>query len=153
MNCQPWRQGNCSYGNWIAVVTPSFYHNSWNNFTLRMEDKSVCLSKERRDGRHTEQERVLHTLPLSVSSLTMQLVPAYPSPPWWRWENKGQGSTPHFRLLVWFLTHVVMLPCTPFIRTFQHPTCCKRHGEICYRGLTPCSPHYSSLAPMPLETC
>lgn len=37
------------------------------------------MSKERRDGRHTEQERVLHTLPLSVSSLTMQLVPAYPS--------------------------------------------------------------------------
>lgn len=83
--------------------------------------------KKRRDGRHAEKERVLHTLPLNVPSLTMPLVL-----PIWR-ENKGQRSTPLFRLLVW-------LPCTHFIGPFQCPTHCKRHGEICFRALTPCSP-------------
>lgn len=129
MNCQPWRQGNCSYKNWIAVITHTHTHsycNLWNNFAVRMGQERLHV-KKRRDGRHAEKERVLHTLPLNVPSLTMPLVL-----PIWR-ENKGQRSTPLFRLLVW-------LPCTHFIRPFQCPTHCKRHGEICFRALTPCSP-------------
>lgn len=151
MNCQPWRQGNCSYGNWIAVVTPASYCNSWNNFAVRMGQECLHVKKKKRKKSEMgdmQRKKEFSTLSHFMFHLQQCRLLCL-SFPWWRRENKGQGSAPHFRLLVWLLTHIVMLPCTHFIRPFQHPTHCERRGKICFRALTPRSPLLRP-APRPL---
>lgn len=139
----------------MEIGLPSSHHPSIaTHETISLEgwDKSVSMSKRRKKKKvrwETCRERKSSShSPTSCFMFNNAACSAYPS-----LDGGGkiteQEPTPHSRLLVWLLTHVVMLPCIHFIRPFQHPARCGRHGKIFFRALTPRSPPLPHSPPSP----
>lgn len=81
-----------------------------------------------------EKERVLHTLPLHVSSLTMPLVLPILFLDGGGGKIKDKDPPLISVSLVWCLNPCCHLAMYTLYQAFSHHY---RHGEICFRALTP----------------
>lgn len=110
MNCQSRLQSNCSYENWSVVVTPASPLQPVKKRTTARVGYQ-CWHVKKCEMRDMQRMSSSHS-PTSCfifNNVTFSGPPTPSTPPalpqlWWK--NKGQGSTPHFRLLLWLLTRM-----------------------------------------------